>query len=37
VVAEVASIEHEDQSMDPVDAVTESVELLRRVTVGELV
>ena len=34
---DVLSIEHEDQTMDPVAAVTESVELLRRVTVGELV
>lgn len=29
---DVLSIEHEDQAMDPVDAVTESVALLRRVT-----
>jgi sugar phosphate isomerase/epimerase len=29
---DVLSIEHEDQSMDPVEAVTESVELLRGVT-----
>jgi sugar phosphate isomerase/epimerase len=34
---DVLSIEHEDQSMDPVEAVTESVALLRSVTVGELV
>jgi len=34
---DVLSIEHEDQSMDPVEAVTESVTLLRSVTVGELV
>jgi sugar phosphate isomerase/epimerase len=34
---DVLSIEHEDQAMDPVEAVTESVELLRRVTVEELV
>jgi hypothetical protein len=27
----VLSIEHEDQAMDPVEAVTESVALLRRV------
>jgi sugar phosphate isomerase/epimerase len=29
---DVLSIEHEDQTMDPVEAVTESVDLLRRVT-----
>jgi sugar phosphate isomerase/epimerase len=34
---DVLSIEHEDQSMDPVEAVTESVELLRRVTAAQLV
>jgi sugar phosphate isomerase/epimerase len=34
---DVLSIEHEDQTMDPVEAVTESVELLRRVTAGSLV
>jgi sugar phosphate isomerase/epimerase len=34
---DVLGIEHEDQTMDPVEAVTESVELLRRVTAGQLV
>jgi sugar phosphate isomerase/epimerase len=34
---DVLSIEHEDQTMDPVEAVTESVELLRRVTAQQLV
>jgi sugar phosphate isomerase/epimerase len=34
---DVLSIEHEDQTMDPVEAVTESVALLRRVTAGQLV
>ena len=32
----VLSIEHEDKMMDPVEAVTESVELLKRVTVKQL-
>jgi sugar phosphate isomerase/epimerase len=32
---DVLSIEHEDATMDPVDAVTESVELLRRAMVPE--
>jgi sugar phosphate isomerase/epimerase len=34
---DVLSIEHEDQTMDPVEAVAESVALLRRVAVEELV
>jgi sugar phosphate isomerase/epimerase len=34
---DVLSIEHEDQAMDPVEAVTESVALLRSVTAGQLV
>ena len=32
---DVLSIEHEDQAMDPVEAVTESVQLLRQVTAGQ--